>query len=104
MSVSSGVVLRGGEVITALDRFHADVYCEGGVIRAIGPDLEVPQGTEVVDAGGQLVFPGGIDAHTHMELPFMGTTSTDDFFAGTAAGVAGGTTSISDFIIPNRGQ
>ncbi|MEZ4454251.1 MAG: dihydropyrimidinase [Nannocystaceae bacterium] len=104
MTVSSGVVLRGGEIVTALDRFHADVYCEGGVIRAIGRDLEVPQGTEVVDAGGQLIFPGGIDAHTHMELPFMGTTSTDDFYDGTAAGVAGGTTSIIDFIIPNRGQ
>ncbi len=99
-----GVVIRGGEVISALDSVRADVYCRDGVIVAIGPDLDVPADTEVIDAGGQLVFPGGIDAHTHMELPFMGTTSADDFFTGTAAGVAGGTTTIIDFVIPNRNQ
>jgi dihydropyrimidinase len=91
-------------VVTASDRFKADVYCEDGVIRAVGANLDVPAGTEVVDASGQYVFPGGIDAHTHMEMPFMGTVSSDDFFTGTAAGVAGGTTTIIDFIIPNRNQ
>ena len=100
----SGVVIRGGEIVTALETYRADIFCKDGVIAAIGPDLDVPQGAEVVDAGGQLVFPGGIDAHTHMELPFMGTVSADDFFSGTAAGVAGGTTTIIDFVIPNRGQ
>ena len=60
--------------------FTADVYCDGGVIKAIGKDLEVPAGTQVIDGSGQYVFPGGIDAHTHMELPFMGTTSSDDFY------------------------
>ena len=99
-----GVVIRGGEIITPLDRYTADIYCEDGLIKAIGPDLDVPADAEVVDAAGQLVFPGGIDAHTHMELPFMGTTSADDFFTGTAAGIAGGTTSIIDFIIPARNQ
>ena len=100
----SRLVVRGGTVVTAQDQFRADVFCEDGLIRAVGPDLDVPAGTQVVDAGGQYVFPGGIDAHTHMELPFMGTVSADDFYTGTAAGVAGGTTSIIDFIIPGRKQ
>ncbi|MBK9757986.1 MAG: dihydropyrimidinase [Nannocystis sp.] len=99
-----GVVIRNGTIVTALDQYVADVYCEDGKITAIGPSLSVPQGSEVIDASGQYVFPGGIDAHTHMELPFMGTVSADDFFTGTAAGVAGGTTTILDFIIPNRNQ
>ncbi len=100
----AGIVIRGGTVVTSSDQFVADVYCEGGVIRAVGKDVEVPAGTQVVDASGQYVLPGGIDAHTHMELPFMGTVSADDFYTGTAAGVAGGTTTIIDFIIPNRNQ
>ena len=66
--------------------------------------LEAPAGAEVIDAGGCYVLPGGIDPHTHMELPFMGTVSADDFYTGTAAGVAGGTTTILDFIIPSRNQ
>jgi dihydropyrimidinase len=98
------IVIKGGTVLTAADQFVADVYCEDGVIKAVGKDLEVPAGTEVIDARGQYVFPGGIDAHTHMELPFMGTVSADDFYTGTAAGVAGGTTTIIDFIIPSRNQ
>ena len=58
----------------------------------------------MVDAGGALVMPGGIDTHTHMELPFMGTVTMDDFFTGTAAGLSGGTTMILDFVIPNPKQ
>ncbi len=98
------VLIRGGEVVTANDRFVADILCEDGIIQAIGVDLDAPAGAEVVDASGQFVFPGGIDAHTHMELPFMGTVSADDFYTGTAAGIAGGTTTIIDFIIPGRNQ
>lgn len=98
------LVIRNGTVVTSTDQYNADILCDGGVIKAIGKNLDVPAGTEVVDASGQYVFPGGIDAHTHMELPFMGTTASDDFFTGTAAGVAGGTTTIIDFIIPNRNQ
>ena len=99
-----GLVIKNGNIVTSNSEFTADIYCDAGVIKAIGKDLEVPAGTQVVDGSGQYVFPGGIDAHTHMELPFMGTTSSDDFFTGTAAGVAGGTTTIIDFIIPNRNQ
>src|SRR5258706_369773 len=65
--------------------------------------VEPPTGAEVVDAGGMLVMPGGIDPHTHMELMFMGQVASDDFFSGTSAGVAGGTTMIIDFAIPSPG-
>jgi dihydropyrimidinase len=93
------LLVRGGDVVTAEQKYRADVLCVDGVIAAIGPDLE-PDGAEVVDAGGALVMPGGIDPHTHMELPFMGTVASEDFFTGTAAGFAGGNTMIIDFVIP----
>ena len=100
----SAVIIRGGTVVNADASVRADVLCEGGRITAAGPDLQAPAGAEVVDAGGALVMPGGIDTHTHMELPFMGTVTMDDFFTGTAAGLSGGTTSILDFVIPNPQQ
>lgn len=95
------ILVRGGTVTTAEHSFRADVYCEDGTIAAIGSNLNVPAGAEIVDAGGMLVMPGGIDPHTHMELPFMGTVASEDFFTGTSAGVAGGTTMIIDFVIPS---
>ena len=94
------LLIRGGTVVTHDQSYRADVYCVDGKIAAIGENLDVPANTEVVDAGGQLVMPGGIDPHTHMQLPFMGTVAIDDFESGTAAGLAGGTTSIIDFVIP----
>src|SRR5664279_5022911 len=100
----SSVLIRGGTVINAESSLAADVLCEGGVIRAVGPNLEVPAGVVVVDAAGALVMPGGIDPHTHMELPFMGTVTMDDFYTGTSAGVSGGTTMIIDFVIPDPQQ
>jgi dihydropyrimidinase len=100
-----GLLIKNGDIVTAGDRFVADVYCDGGTIVAIGKDLEKRGAKDtVIDASGQFVFPGMIDPHVHMELPFMGTVSADDFESGTAAGIAGGTTSIIDFVIPNRGQ
>src|SRR5215472_11033723 len=99
-----GVVIRGGTIVTADRSFKADVYAEGGTIKAIGEKLDVPAGTEKVDAGGCYVMPGGIDPHTHMELPFMGTVASEDFFSGTSAAAAGGTTMIIDFVIPNPKQ
>ena len=98
------LLIRGGTLVTASHEYRADVYCDGGLIVAIGEALDAPAGAEIVDAGGQYVMPGGIDPHTHMELPFMGTVSSDDFFTGTAAGLAGGTTSILDFVIPAPGE
>ncbi len=98
------IVIRGGTVVTAEQSQKTDVYCEGGVVKAMGVDLDVPSDAEVIDAGGQYVMPGGIDPHTHMQLPFMGTVASEDFYTGTAAGLAGGTTMIIDFVIPNPQQ
>lgn len=82
----------------------ADVRMENGIITQVGPDVETPEGAKVIDATGKLVMPGGIDPHVHMELPFMGTVSKDDFFTGTSAALAGGTTMLLDFAIPGAGQ
>ncbi len=98
------VLIRGGTVVNAEASVRADVLTEGGKIAAVGPNLEAPSGTTIVDAGGAYVMPGGIDPHTHMELPFMGTVTKDDFYTGTAAGVSGGTTMIIDFVIPDPKQ
>ncbi|HJL56125.1 MAG TPA: dihydropyrimidinase [Arenicellales bacterium] len=95
-----GVIIKGGTVVTAEQSFKADVYCEDGRIAQVGLDLDTPTGVEVIDAGGQFVMPGGIDPHTHMQLPFMGTVASEDFYTGTAAGLAGGTTCLIDFVIP----
>lgn len=98
------VMVRGGTVVTADTEYRADVFCDDGKIKAIGEGLDVPGDAEVVDAGGQYVMPGGIDPHTHMQLPFMGTLASEDFYTGTAAAMAGGTTQIIDFVIPNPQQ
>ena len=100
----SNILIRGGTVVNADLAFKADVLTQDGKIVAVGIDLQAPAGTTVVDAAGQYVMPGGIDPHTHMQLPFMGTVTMDDFYTGTAAGLAGGTTSIIDFVIPNPQQ
>ena len=93
-------LIRGGTVVNADRAFRADVLIEGDTIAAVGENLPVPADATVIDAGGLYVMPGGIDTHTHMNLPFMGTVTSDDFFTGTAAGLAGGTTTIMDFVIP----
>ena len=98
------ILIRGGTVVTADHSFRADVLTEGDKIVAIGENLEAPGEAEVIDAGGAYVMPGGIDPHTHMELPFMGTVASEDFFSGTTAGMVGGTTMIIDFVIPNPQQ
>ncbi|TQK02588.1 dihydropyrimidinase [Herbaspirillum sp. SJZ107] len=98
------VLLRGGTVVNADRAFRADVLCEGDKIVAVGDNLEAPPHATVIDAGGQYVMPGGIDTHTHMQLPFMGTVTSDDFYTGTAAALAGGTTTIMDFVIPSPKQ
>ncbi len=98
------IVIRGGTVVTAEQSIQADVYCHGGIIKSVGKNIEVPSDAEVINALGQYVMPGGIDPHTHMQLPFMGTVASEDFYSGTAAGLAGGTTMIIDFVIPNPQQ
>ena len=98
------LLIRGGTVTTAEQSFRADVLCVDGKIAAVGEGLEAGFGCEIVDAGEALVIPGGIDPHTHMELPFMGTVASEDFYTGTAAGLAGGNTMIIDFVIPGAGD
>jgi dihydropyrimidinase len=104
--MSASILIRGGTVVNADRAFRADVLCQGDKIVAVGEHLDAPASatTIVIDAAGQYVMPGGIDTHTHMNLPFMGTVTADDFFTGTAAGLAGGTTTIMDFVIPAPGQ
>ena len=85
-------VIKNGTVVTADLSYKADVLIEGGIITAIGPNLK---GDEVLDATGCLIMPGGIDPHTHLEMPFMGTYSADDFESGTRAALSGGTTMFS---------
>jgi dihydropyrimidinase len=93
-------VIRGGTVVTAEGEFRHDVLIQEETIVAVEPNLEVPADATVIDAGGALVMPGGIDPHTHMELPFMGTVASEDFYTGTTAAAAGGTTTCIDFVIP----
>ena len=94
------VLIKNGTIVNADQSFKADVLCADGKIQEIGSNISAPSGAEVVDATGQYVMPGGIDPHTHMQLPFMGTVASEDFYTGTAAGLAGGTTMIIDFVIP----
>ena len=104
--MTTSLLIRGGTVVNADREFKADVLCVDGRIAAVGDSVaqNAPAGTQTLDASGQYILPGGIDPHTHMQLPFMGTVTADDFFTGTAAGLAGGTTSIIDFVIPNPQQ
>ncbi|MFE1571960.1 dihydropyrimidinase [Comamonas odontotermitis] len=102
-TASRPLLIRGGTVVNADREERADVLLADGKIVAVGEGAaaQAPAGAETLDASGQYVMPGGIDPHTHMQLPFMGTVTADDFFTGTAAGLAGGTTSIIDFVIPD---
>jgi dihydropyrimidinase len=97
-------LVRGGTLATAEGRGRADVRCRDGLVAEVGEGLEPSPGAEVIDAGGCFVMPGGVDPHTHLQLPMMGTVVADDFLSGTAAAAAGGTTTILDFVGPERGQ
>src|SRR5882672_1663299 len=96
------ILIKNGRIITAGADFHGDIYCEGETISCLGQDLEAPAGTEVIDATGKFVFPGFIDPHTHIYLPFMGTFSKDDYTSGTKAALVGGTTTIFEMVCPSR--
>jgi dihydropyrimidinase len=97
-----GLLIQDGVVVNADRTMAADVLIEGGTIREVRAGVD-PQGHTVVDAAGLLVLPGGIDAHTHLDMPFGGTTSADDFETGTRAAAIGGTTTIVDFAIQAKG-
>src|ERR1700690_1412494 len=95
-------LIRNGTVVTSTETKKADVLIEGERISQVGPNLAEGAG-KVIDATGMYVIPGGVDAHTHLDMPFGGTTSADDFETGTRAAAFGGTTSIVDFAIQARG-
>ena len=99
----SRVLIKNGRIVTAVDDYFADILIDGEKIAMIGKDLNV-DADQVIDAADRLVIPGGIDPHTHMEMPFGGTTSADDFETGTRAAACGGTTTIIDFAIQNKGE
>jgi dihydropyrimidinase len=96
-------LIRNGRIVTAVDDYRADILIDGETVSVIGARLEMEADREI-DASGKLVIPGGIDPHTHMELPFGGTTAADDFLTGTRAAAHGGTTTIIDFAVQYKGQ
>ena len=97
-------LIVNGTVATASDTFQADIGIEHGKITAIGKSLPRDNAAKIIDAAGKLVLPGGIDVHTHLDMPFGGTTSADDFETGTRAAAFGGTTTIIDFAIQYKDQ
>jgi dihydropyrimidinase len=96
-------LIRNGTVVTARDTTAADILIEGETIREVRPGIPPQAAEKIIDAAGMYVIPGGIDAHTHLDMPFGGTTSSDDFETGTRAAAFGGTTTIVDFAIQPRG-
>ena len=97
------VLIKNGHIFTAVDNYVADILVDDGKIRTIGIDLAA-DAEKTIDATGKYVIPGGIDPHTHLDFPFGGTVSSDDFSTGTIAAAVGGTTSIVDFVVQQRGQ
>src|SRR5882762_1933129 len=96
-------LIKNGTVVTAERSFAADILVDGEKIRDIAPSLPAEAAGRVIDASGMLLLPGGIDAHTHLDMPFGGTTSADDFETGTRAAAFGGTTTLIDFAIQAKG-
>ena len=97
------LLIKNGEIVTGDSRYVADIWCEDETITRIDSNIQAPAaGAEIIDASGQYVFPGFIDPHTHIYLPFMGTFSKDDYETGTKAALVGGTTTIFDMCCPSR--
>jgi len=102
--MSFDTIIRNGSVVTATDTYVADIGIANGKIAAIGKDLPIQNSSQLLDASAKLILPGGIDVHTHLDMPFGGTTSADDFETGTRAAAFGGTTTLIDFAIQYKGQ
>ncbi len=96
------LLIKNGEIVTASERYVADIYCENDTITRIGKDLEAPPDAKVIDAKGKYVFPGFIDPHVHIYLPFMGTYAKDDYNSGSKAALMGGTTTLIEMLCPSR--
>src|SRR5271157_4225214 len=102
--MSFDTIIVNGRVVTATDTYASDVAISNGKIAAMGQGLPRENATRILDAAGKLVLPGGIDVHTHLDMPFGGTKSADDFETGTRAAAFGGTTTLIDFAIQYKGQ
>ena len=96
------LLIKNGEIVTADSRYFADIYCEGETITKIDHAITPPAGTEVIDAKGKFVFPGFIDPHVHIYLPFMGTMAKDNYVTGSQAALVGGTTTLIEMCCPAR--
>ena len=96
-------LIKSGTIITASDTYNSDLLIVDDKIAMIGPDLSA-EGAELVVADGKMITPGGIDVHTHLELPFFGTVSSDDFYTGHKAAAFGGTTTHIDFAVQRQGE
>ncbi|XP_046407330.1 dihydropyrimidinase isoform X2 [Ischnura elegans] len=103
-SAQNRLLIKNGKVVNDDEMIDTDVYIEDGIIKEMGRNLTIPGGSRIIDARGRYVMPGGIDTHTHMELEMMGAKAVDDFYQGTKAAIAGGTTMIMDFVIPAKGE
>jgi dihydropyrimidinase len=97
------ILIKNGRIVTASDDYHGDVYIEGEKIHSIGANLNI-EADQIIDAAGMLVLPGGIDPHVHLDMPFMGTFSSDDYASGTLAALHGGTTMVIDFVLQTQGK
>src|SRR6202048_3732300 len=96
------LLIKNGEIVTASERYQTDIYCEGETITRIDRDISAPPDATVVDATGKFVFPGFIDPHVHIYLPFMGTFSKDTYETGSRAALVGGTTTLIEMCCPSR--
>ncbi|MFM2377185.1 MAG: dihydropyrimidinase [Bacteroidota bacterium] len=96
-------LIKNGRIVTATDDFQGDIYIEGEKVVAVGQNMPF-SADHVIDAAGRLVFPGGIDPHVHLDMPFMGTSSSDSYETGTQAALHGGTTMVIDFILQTQGK
>src|SRR5436190_1153332 len=102
LKVGMALLIKNGEIVTPDSRYLADIWCEGETVTRIDKNIEAPAGAEVIDAKGKYVFPGFIDPHVHIYLPFMGTFAKDTHETASKAALAGGTTTFIEMICPGR--
>src|SRR5271154_6151677 len=96
------LLIKNGEIVTASERYVADIFCEGETITRIDRNIAAPPGAEVIEARGKYVFPGFIDPHVHIYLPFMGTFAKDTYETASRAALVGGTTTLIEMCAPSR--